>query len=136
MKEAFVFCPRCRTPLEDRARAGARMPRRVCPAPSCGFVQRRNPTPAVGALVELDGEIILARNASWPEGWFALISGYLEPMEDPRDAVAREVKEELSLDSVTITPIGSYPFEQKNEVMLCYHVVAAGVISLGQELSD
>lgn len=36
--------------------------RRVCSA-ACGFVQRTNPTPAVGALVELGGDIILARNA-------------------------------------------------------------------------
>jgi len=136
MTEAFVFCPRCATPLEDSARAGARLPRRVCPAASCGFVQRRNPTPAVGALVELDGDMILARNARWPDGWFALITGYLEALEDPRAAVAREVKEELGLDSVTITPIGSYPFEQKNEVMLCYHVVVTGVIRLGDELSE
>ena len=136
MKEPFVFCPRCATPLEDLARAGARLPRRVCPAPSCGFIQRRNPVPAVGALVELDGDIILARNASWPEGWFALIAGYLEAMEDPREAAAREVKEELGLDAVTITPIGSYPFEEKNEVMICYHVVATGVVRLSAELSD
>jgi NADH pyrophosphatase NudC (nudix superfamily) len=99
-------------------------------------VQRRNPTPAVGALVELDGDIVLARNARWPDGWFALITGYLEALEDPRDAVAREVKEELGLDTISITPIGSYSFEQKNEVMLCYHVVATGVISLGAELCE
>jgi NAD+ diphosphatase len=136
MKDAFLFCPRCATPLEDRVRAGAPLPRRVCPVPSCGFVQRRNPTPVVGALVELDGDIILARNAGWPDGWFALITGYLEAMEDPRAAVAREVHEELGLDAVTMTPIGSYPFEQKNEVMICYHVVASGSIRLGAELSD
>ena len=136
MNEAFVFCPRCATPLVERARAGARLPRRVCPAASCGFVQRRNPTPVVGALVELDGDIILARNARWPDGWFALITGYLEALEDPRQAVAREVKEELGLDAVTVTPIGSYPFEQKNEVMLCYHVMASGVVTLGEELSE
>jgi NADH pyrophosphatase NudC (nudix superfamily) len=56
--------------------------RRVCSDTACGFVQRTNPTPAVGALVEHDGDIILARNARWPEGWFALITGYLEAEED------------------------------------------------------
>jgi len=110
--------------------------RRVCSDASCGFVQRTNPTPAVGALVELDGDIILARNAQWPEGWFALITGYLEAGEDPAAAVAREVKEELNLDVVAIHPIGNYIFERKNEVMLCYHVVAAGEVVLGDELCD
>lgn len=110
--------------------------RRVCPDASCGFVQRTNPTPAVGALVEHDGDIILARNAAWPDGWFALITGYLEAHEDPKAAVAREVKEELGLDVTSIVPIGNYIFERKNEVMLCYHVVAAGEVRLSGELSE
>ncbi len=135
MTEVFRFCPRCGTPLVDRpGRAGA--VRRACGDAACGFVQRRNPTPAVGALVELDGDIILARNARWPPEWFALIAGYLEAEEDPREAVAREVKEELGLDTIAMTPIGNYPFPQKNEVMLCYHVVARGEVHLGAELLE
>jgi NAD+ diphosphatase len=110
--------------------------RRVCSDTVCGFVQRSNPTPAVGALVEHDGDIILARNARWPEGWFALITGYLEAGEDPAAAVEREVKEELNLDVVAIHPIGNYIFERKNEVMLCYHVVATGEVKLSAELCD
>jgi len=122
---------------DDRQRpAPEGLPRRRCWGPSCGFVQRRNPTPAIGALIEHEGEIILARNAQWPEGWYALITGYLEGKEDPRAAVIREVKEELNLDAQTITPIGNYIFERKNEVMLCYHVVATGEVRLGEELSD
>jgi NAD+ diphosphatase len=108
----------------------------MCPDAACGFVQRTNPTPDVGALVELDGDIILARNALWPEGWFALITGYLEAGEEPMAAVAREVKEELNLDTVSVHPIGNYIFERKNEVMLCYHVVATGDVALGAELCD
>jgi NADH pyrophosphatase NudC (nudix superfamily) len=114
----------------------ARPGRRICSDAACRFVQRRNPTPAVGALVEHDGDMILARNAGWPDGWFALITGYLEAQEAPRAAVAREVKEELNLDVVSMTPIGNYIFERKNEVMLCYHVVASGDIRLGAELAE
>lgn len=135
MTEAFRFCPRCGRPLADRPSAIGAV-RRVCTDPACGFVQRRNPTPAVGALVELDGDIILARNARWPAEWFALITGYLEANEDPRAAVAREVKEELDLEAIAMMPIGNYPFEQKNEVMLCYHVIARGEVRLGPELVE
>lgn len=124
--------------MSDRPRSGdaAARPRRVCPDPGCGFVQRVNPTPAVGALVEHDGEIVLARNAGWPEGWFALITGYLDAHEDPPAAVAREVKEELNLDVTSMNPIGNYIFERKNEVMLCYHAVATGEIRLSPELVE
>jgi NADH pyrophosphatase NudC (nudix superfamily) len=135
MTELFAFCPRCGKPMADRERVG-KPARRVCSDPPCRFVQRRNPTPAVGALVEHDGEIILARNAGWPEGWFALITGYLEAEEDPAAAVAREVKEELDLDVVSTSPIGNYTFERKNEVMLCYHVVATGRVQLSAELVE
>jgi NADH pyrophosphatase NudC (nudix superfamily) len=137
--ETFKFCPRCgREMTERRGRGddGIETIRRACTDPACGFVQWGNPTPAVGALVEHEGEIILARNAGWPEGWFALITGYLEAREDPRAAVQREVKEELNLDVVEISPIGNYIFERKNEVMLCYHVVATGDVRLGPELCD
>jgi NAD+ diphosphatase len=134
--ELFSFCPRCGAAMVERAAAEGRPARRACSVAGCGFVQRRNPTPAVGALVEHEGDIILARNAKWPEGWFALITGYLEAEEDPAAALRREVREELNLEVVSIQPIGNYIFQDKNEVMLCYHVVASGEVSLGPELAE
>lgn len=109
--------------------------RRAC-AEECGFVQWRNPVPAVGAIVEHEGDVILARNVAWPAGMFALVTGYLETAEDPLQAVKREVKEELGLDVVETHLVGNYIFEQKNEVMLCYHVVATGAVKLGRELAE
>ena len=138
MFEIFKHCPRCATELIDREIAddGGVRTRRACPVDACGFVQWQNPTPAVGALVEHEGEIILARGAGWPEGAFALVTGYLEKNEDPKLGVAREVKEELNLDAVATTLIGNYIFERKNEIMLCYHVVAIGEVTLSPELID
>jgi len=134
----FQFCPRCATPLSEREFAddgGAKM-RLACAAVGCEFVHWNNPVPAVGALVEHEGEIILARGAGWPEGFFALVTGYLEKNEDPAAGVAREVKEELNLDVIETNIIGNYIFERKNEVMLCYHVVAKGEVKLSPELAD
>lgn len=138
MFEVFKHCPRCTAELIDLEIAddGGVRTRRACPAEGCGYVQWQNPTPAVGALVEHEGEIVLARGAGWPEGAFALVTGYLEKNEDPKLGVAREVKEELNLDVVATTLIGNYIFERKNEIMLCYHVVAIGEISLSPELID
>ena len=136
--ESFAYCPRCAKPLADRALKdadGVTTQRRACTA-DCGFVQWGNPIPAVGAIVEHEGEIILARNAGWPPGFFALVTGYLEPKEDPLHAVRREVKEELGLDVVETSLVGNYIFERKNEVMLCYHVVATGTVKLGAELAE
>lgn len=136
--EAFSFCPRCAKTLAERPIAGdgGTVVRRACPDAACGFIQWGNPTPAVGALVEHEGAILLARNRGWPEGWFALVTGYLEPREDPKAAVAREVKEELGLEVTQSHLIGNYIFERKNEVMLCYHAVATGTVRLGEELVE
>ena len=133
------FCMRCGSALAERAIAddgGGTIMRRACPDEACGYVFWGNPTPAVGALVEHEGAILLARNALWPEGHFALVTGYLEAREDPKRAVAREVKEEIGLDVVESHVIGNYIFERKNEVMLCYHVVATGTIALGEEIAE
>lgn len=136
--ETFNFCPRCGKPLADRPITdieGVTSIRRACES-ACGYVQWNNPVPVVGALVEHEGEIILARNAGWPEGFFALVTGYLEANEDPRAAIGREVKEELGLDAGETHLIGNYIFERKNEVVMCYHVVAHGTVTLGRELAE
>ena len=134
----FSFCPRCGGRLAERSIDGDSGPvmRLACAAPDCGYVHWNNPTPAVGALVEHEGEIILARGQGWPEGWFALVTGYLEALEDPKDAVVREVKEELGLDVVESHLIGNYIFHRKNEIMLCYHAIATGTVALGAELAE
>ena len=92
--------------------------------------------PVVGALVEHEGDIILARNVAWPEKFFALVTGYLEANEDPRQAIAREVKEEIGLDVTATHLIGNYIFDLKNEVVMCYHVEAGGTLTLGREIAE
>lgn len=136
--ELFAHCPRCGKALADRAIDGGEGPpaqRRACNE-ACGYVQWNNPTPAVGALIEHEGEIVLARGTGWPEGAFALVTGYLEALEDPKACVAREVKEELGLDVVESHLIGNYLFERKNEIMLCYHAIATGEIRLNHEIAE
>ncbi|HUJ00809.1 MAG TPA: NUDIX domain-containing protein [Usitatibacter sp.] len=136
--ETFTYCPRCGRALRERPigeASGAAALRPAC-IEECGYVQWRNPVPCVGALVEHEGEIILARNRAWPPEVFALVTGYLEVLEDPPRGVAREVREELGLEVVASELIGNYIFEKKNEVMLCYHVVAKGEIALGAELAE
>lgn len=134
----FRFCPCCARPLAPRLVAGDDSPveRLACPDTACGFVHWGNPTPAVGVIVEHEGEVILARNALWPEGVFALVTGFLEAREDPKACVAREVREELGLEVVSTHLVGNYIFERKNEVMLCYHAVCRGTVSLGAELAE
>ncbi|MBL6749109.1 MAG: NUDIX domain-containing protein [Nevskia sp.] len=133
---AFKFCPRCATPLETGA-VDDGPPRRRCPAPGCGFVHWDNPVPVVAAIVEHEGDIILARNAMWPPKMFALITGFLEKDDPhPESGVLREVEEELGLQGKVAEFVGHYPFERMNQVIIAYHVVATGEIKLGAELVE
>ncbi|MGH8178744.1 MAG: NUDIX domain-containing protein [Steroidobacter sp.] len=129
----FNYCPVCASPLAEAV--VDREARRAC-LQGCGFVHYDNPTPVVAAVVEHDGELVLARNRAWPRTFYGLITGFLERTESPDQCVVREVKEELNLDAAAPTLIGAYAFERMNQVIIAYHVQASGVITLNEELDD
>lgn len=131
MSSEFRFCPRCAQPLVAGKHGGA-----VRLACACGFVHWDNPLPVVAAIVEHEGAVILARNRDWPEKMFGLITGFLEKGETPEAAVAREVREELSLDALATHFVGLYPFERRNELIISYYVPASGTVRLNEELAD
>jgi len=126
----FRYCPLCASGLVSSTIEG--VPRACCPA--CDFVQWNNPTPVVAALVQIDEKVVLVHHHSWPEKMLGLVTGFLEANEDPREAVIREVKEELALDALNVHQIGNYAWPQMNQVILAYHVVAQGEITLNHEL--
>lgn len=134
---AWRYCPHCGAQLAPRQVDGAE--RLACGTPDCGFVHWDNPTPVVAALVECidrGGSILLARNHAWPEKTFGLITGFLERCERPEDAVAREIREELALATESLALIGLYPFERKNQILICYHARARGEVRLNHELAE
>ena len=128
----FKFCPICASALTVRVE-GLRE-RIACP--SGHWTHWDNPLPVVAALVELEGRVLLARNAAWPEKMFALIAGFMERGETPEQGVARELKEETNLDAEHISLIGVYEFIRKNELIIAYHVKASGEIRLSKELVE
>ena len=130
------FCPHCATPLEmiSREEDSGLVTRLRCPA--CEWTHWNNPTPVLAAVVELNGQVLLARNAAWPGKMFALITGFMEAGESPQKGVAREVKEETNLDVQSTTLVGAYEFLRMNQIIIAYHVVATGQVQLSPELVD
>lgn len=133
MIEDFKFCPRCASPLVTRSHHGR--DRKLCEAAGCGFVHWGNPTPVVAAIIEHEGQVLLARGKNWPEKMFALVTGFLEAAESPRQGVLREVKEEVGLEGEVVSLVGVYEFELRNELIIAFHVRTAGPIVLGDELA-
>jgi NAD+ diphosphatase len=127
------YCPQCRAELANLPIDGQL---RLACADSCGFVHWDNPTPVVAAIIEYEGKVLLARNAQWPEGWFALITGFLERGETPEQAVLREVQEEVGLEGEIAEFVGNYIFKEQNQLLIVFHVIATGEIKLNEELAE
>lgn len=132
MNPDYKFCPRCASPLEVLPLGGRQ--RTACTG--CGFTHWNNPLPVVAAIIEYQGQIVLARNAAWPPKVFALITGFLEAGETPEQGIAREVEEETALIATQVSLVGVYEFTRKNELIIAYHVQAEGEIKLSEELAD
>ncbi|MEY2736114.1 MAG: NUDIX domain-containing protein [Burkholderiaceae bacterium] len=136
MKHEFNFCPNCATPLQFvvRQEDGGEKQRLSCVA--CEWTHWNNPTPVLAAVIEYRGQVLLARNAAWPGRMFALITGFMEAGETPEGGIAREVKEETSLEATSLKLIGVYDFQRMNQVIIAYHVQAEGEVRLSPELAE
>ncbi|MFT5579426.1 MAG: NAD+ diphosphatase [Paraglaciecola psychrophila] len=128
------YCPQCANPLAEKLVDGEI--RNGCPDNSCGFVFWNNPTPVVAMIVEVDGGVVMAHNVAWPKTFYSIITGFLESGEDPLKCAERETLEELNLHALETSLIGVYPFDRQNQVIIAYHVRAAGQIKLNHELDD
>ena len=136
MTHLFRFCPNCATALAavSQAEDGGEKTRLRCPA--CDYTHWNNPTPVLAAVVEYEGKVLLARNAAWPGKMFALITGFMEANETPEGGIEREIKEETALDTQSLKLIGVYDFQRMNQVIIAYHAVCSGEVSLSPELVD
>jgi NAD+ diphosphatase len=136
MSHEYRFCPNCATPLALIAQVedSGEKARMRCAA--CGWTHWNNPTPVLAAVVQYQDKILLARNAAWTHKMYALITGFMEAGETPQQGIAREIKEETSLDAIELSLIGVYDFQRMNQVIIAYHAVAEGEVKLSAELVD
>src|SRR5690625_269712 len=88
------FCCRCGAPLV-RVSAGHRA---QCTSDTCGRLHFPRTDAAVIVIVEHDGACLLGRQASWPEGRYSTLAGFVEPGETLEEAVRREVYEEAGVE--------------------------------------
>jgi 8-oxo-dGTP diphosphatase len=120
-----VYCPRCGTLMERRVMDNRE--REVCPA--CGFIFYRNPVPAVGVVVALEGKLALVRRRYEPRaGCWALPAGFMELGESAENAAIRECHEETGLLVRVDHLLGVYSYGegQRTGLLIVYAATATG----------
>jgi NADH pyrophosphatase NudC (nudix superfamily) len=133
---AYRFCPQCAGGLQPITQVEDGGPKERLRCAACGWTHWNNPTPVLAAVVEYEGQILLARNAAWTHKMYALITGFMEAGETPRDGIARDIAEETSLTAQELDLIGVYDFQRMNQVIIAYHARCTGQVKLSPELVD
>jgi NAD+ diphosphatase len=126
------FCANCGA--ETTAKDGGY--RRLCAA--CGAEHYPRTDPVVIMLPLFGEECLVGRNARFPGGLYSAFAGFIEPGETMEEAVARELKEEVSLPVKTVRYHASQPWPFPSSLMLgCYADAAAKDFSIdAREIED
>jgi NAD+ diphosphatase len=107
------FCGRCGTATVNAPGERAKL------CPQCGLLSFPRLSPAVIMLIRKgEHEFLLARNRAFADGFFSVLAGFVEPGESLEEAVAREVREEVSLEIENIRYFGSQPWPFPHSLMI------------------
>ena len=126
------FCGKCGAPtrLSDADRA------RVCAA--CGFTSYPRISPAVIVAVVRDGKILLGHSKRFPQSFYSVLAGFVEPGETLEECVQREIKEETGIEVADIRYFHSQPWPFPDSLMIGFTArYAGGEIDVdGEEVTE
>ncbi|WP_311209744.1 MULTISPECIES: NAD(+) diphosphatase [unclassified Aeromicrobium] len=116
---ATPFCPRCGGVTQVQAAGHLRH------CTQCGTNHFPRTDPAVIMLVTDDRDrALLGHQATWPEGRWSTLAGFVEPGESLEDAVRREVHEEAGVVVGEVAYGGSQPWPFPASLMLGFFAKA------------
>ena len=115
------FCGDCGSPTISTEAGFVR----DCTNADCAKKHFPRSDPAIIVLVQYGQKALLGRQASWPEGMYSTIAGFVEPGESLEAAVVREVHEETGVKLAEITYHSSQPWPFPSSLMLGYMAQAA-----------
>lgn len=106
------FCSNCGAENKP-ADGGARLK-----CPSCGMEHFPRVDPSVIMLPYAGDRCVLGRQASWPEGLYATLAGFMEPGETIEKACARETMEEIHRPVISARYVASQPWPFPSSLMI------------------
>jgi NAD+ diphosphatase len=101
--------------------------------PECGTHHFPRTDPVVIMLVTGEERVLLGRQASWPQGRYSTLAGFVEPGESLEEAVVREVREEAGVDVGAPVYLSSQPWPFPSSLMLGFTVPWTGGDPVRQE---
>lgn len=130
--ETHQFCGRCGKPMQDHAYDRAKH----CSA--CRLISYPRLSPSIIVLITRGKEMLLARNAAWPNGMYSTLAGFVEAGESIEQTVHREVFEEVGLKVTNLSYFGSQSWPFPNSLMLGFHAEYAGgdIVCQVEEIAD
>ncbi|MGB3148497.1 MAG: NAD(+) diphosphatase, partial [Paracoccaceae bacterium] len=112
------FCARCGA--ESAVIMGGWQ--RQCPA--CKALHFPRTDPVVIMLATRGNRVLMGRGAGWPEGFYSLLAGFMEPGETIEAAARREIMEEAGVLSGKARYLASQPWPFPASLMIGCHVEA------------
>ena len=114
------YCGRCGTEntfsLADRS----------LQCPECGLRHYPRLSPAVIVLVQRGNELLLGRSTRFPNAFYSVLAGFVEPGESLEETVQREIFEESGIRVKNIEYFGSQPWPFPNSLMIGFTAHYAG----------
>jgi NAD+ diphosphatase len=82
--------------------------------------------------------VLLGRQAAWPENWYSVLAGFVEPGESLEEAVRREVEEEAGIAVRDVRYDSSQPWPFPASLMVGFSAVAEddSIVLASNELED
>lgn len=92
----------------------------------CGTISYPRIAPCVIVLVHCEEELLLARNANFPQPMYSTLAGFIEAGETAEETLVREVHEEVGVGVHNLRYFKSQSWPFPNQLMLGYFAEYAG----------
>ena len=132
----YRYCPRCGGNLGLKTVKENEPQRLVCG--QCGLVFYLDPKVATGAIIELDGGVVLLKRGISPSyGKWVVPGGFVDRYETVPRAVARETLEESGLVVRVGELVGVYSYPDSLVIVLMYRAMyESGTLKAADESID
>ena len=108
------YCGRCGGSMEGLKNERAKK------CPGCGLINFPRITPAMMVAILKGDRILLAKNKNFPEGFYSVLAGFVEPGERLEECITREVKEEVGLSVRNLRYFNSQPWPFPDSLMIAF----------------